>query len=76
MVDVVPQGAWVLYHINKDEGDETLPFLVFRRHTVYAIFLKYSKEDRLSSSHLGIRNILSMFAIYHILLHKTLPGAI
>ena len=59
MVDVVPQGAWVLYHINKDEGDESLPFLVFRRHTVYSILLKYSKEDRLSSSHLGIRNIPS-----------------
>ena len=23
MVDVILQGAWVLYRINKDEGDET-----------------------------------------------------
>ena len=27
MVDVVLQNAWVLYHINKDEGDESLPLL-------------------------------------------------
>ena len=72
MLDVVPQGAWVLYHINKDEGDETLPFLVFRRHTVYAIFLKYSKEDRLSSSHLGIR-IIPSDVCYD---ETKLPGAI
>ena len=58
MVDVL-QGARVLYRINKDEGDESLPFLVFWRHTVNAIFLKYSKEARLSSSHVGIRNIPS-----------------
>ena len=25
--DVVLQNAWVLYHINKDEGDESLPLL-------------------------------------------------
>ena len=54
MVDVVPQGAWVLYRINKDKGDESLPFVVFRRHIGNAIFLKYSKENRLSSSHVGI----------------------
>ena len=59
MVDVVLQGARVLYCINKDEGDESLPFLVFWRHIVNAIFLKYSKEGRLSSSHVGIRNIPS-----------------
>ena len=29
MVDVVPHGAWVLYLVNKDEGDESLPFIVF-----------------------------------------------
>ena len=58
-VDVVLQGAWVLYRVNKDEGDEFLPFLVFRRHIVNAIFLKYSKEGRLFSSHVGIRNIPS-----------------
>ena len=27
MVDVVLQNAWVLYHINKDEGDESLSLL-------------------------------------------------
>ena len=57
MVDVVIQGAWVLYRINKDKGDDSLPLLAFRRHVVTVFFLKYSKEGRLSSSHLGIRNI-------------------
>ena len=59
MVDVVIQGAWVLYRINRDKGDESLPLLAFRRHVVNVIFLKYSKEDRLFSSHVGIRNISS-----------------
>ena len=59
MVDVVIQGAWLLYRINKDKVDESLPLLGFRRNVVNVIFLKYSKEDRLSSSHLGIRNIRS-----------------
>ena len=27
LVDVVLQSAWVLYHINKDESDESLPLL-------------------------------------------------
>ena len=54
MVDVVFQGAWVLYRVNKEEGDESLLFLVFRRNIVNAIFLKYSKEGRLSLSHVGI----------------------
>ena len=59
MVDVVTQGVWVLYRINKDEGDQSLFFLAFRRDIVNAFFLKYSKEDRLSSSNVGIRNISS-----------------
>ena len=59
MVDVVLQGAWVLYFVNNDEGDEPMPLLVFWRHIVDAFFLKYSKEGRLSSSHAGIRNIRS-----------------
>ena len=59
MVDVVLQRAWVFYRIKKDEGDESLPLLVFRRHSVNAVFLKYSKKGRLSSSHVGIRNIPS-----------------
>ena len=59
MVDAVIQGAWVLYHKYKGKGDESLPLLAFRRHVVNVIFLKYSKEGRLSSSHLEIRNIPS-----------------
>ena len=46
MIDVVLQVVWILYRINKDEGDESLPLLVIRRDTVNAIFLKYSKEGR------------------------------
>ena len=38
---------------------ESLPLLAFRRDVVNAIFLKYSKESRPSSSHLGIRNVPS-----------------
>ena len=57
MVDVVLQGGRVLYRINKDEGDESLPFLIFLRYIVNAIFMKHSKEDRLSSSHVGNRDI-------------------
>ena len=59
MVDVVIQGAWVLYRIDNDKGNESLPLLAFRRHFVNVIFLKHSKEGRLSASHLGIRNIPS-----------------
>ena len=51
--------AWILYQINKDEGYESLPFLVFWRHIVNAICLKYPKESRLSSNHVGIRHIPS-----------------
>ena len=56
MVDVILQIAWVWFRVNIDEGDESLPFLAFRRHIVNSILLKYSKEGRLSSSHVGIRN--------------------
>ena len=59
MVDVVLQGVLVLYCIDKDEGDESLRLLAFRKDVVNAIFLKYSKEGTLSSSHAGIRNIPS-----------------
>ena len=34
--------------LRKYESHEYLPFLLFRRHIVNAIFLKYSKEGRLS----------------------------
>ena len=50
---------WVLYRINKDEGDESQLLLAFRRDVANAFFFKYSKEGRLSSSHVGIRNIPS-----------------
>ena len=59
MADVIIQGAWVLYPINKDKDNESLSLLDFRRHAVNVSFLKYSKEGRLSSSHLGILNIAS-----------------
>ena len=45
--------------ISKDEGDVSLPLLAFRRDVVNAIFLKYSKEGRLSTSQVGIQNIPS-----------------
>ena len=61
MVDVVLQGAWILYRINRDEGDDFLPLLGFRR---LATFLKYSKKGRLSSTHVGIRNIPSEDVFY------------
>ena len=59
MVDAVIQRAWVLYLINKEKDDDSFPLITFWRHVVNVIFLKYSKEDRLSSSHIGIRNIPS-----------------
>ena len=58
-VDVVHQGVWVLYRIN-NEDDECLPLLSFWRDVVDAIFMKHSKEGRLSSSHVGVRNIPSV----------------
>ena len=58
MVDVVLQNVWVLYRINKDQYDESLPLLAFRRHVVNGIFLKF-KGRRSSSSHVGIRNVPS-----------------
>ena len=63
MVDVVLQSAWILYHIAKDEGDESLP-VPAKRDVVNAIFLKYSKEGRSSSSHEIIQNIPSDACYY------------
>ena len=45
--------------LTKMKAMSPLPFLVFWKHIVNAIFLKYSKEGRLSSSHVGSRNIPS-----------------
>ena len=43
----------------QDKGDESLPLLAFRRDVVNAIFVEYSKEGKLSPSHIGVRNIPS-----------------
>ena len=59
MLDVFLQGAWVLHCMNQDKGDESLPLLAFRRDVVNEIYLEYSKEGKLSPSHIGIRNIPS-----------------
>ena len=59
MVDVVILGACVLYRINKDKSNGSLPLVAFRKYVVNVNFLKYSKEIRFSSSYLGIRNIPS-----------------
>ena len=56
MVDVFLQDVWLMYRINKDEDDESLPLLGFWRDVVDAIILKYSKEGRFSSSQAEIRN--------------------
>ena len=40
VIDVALQGAWLLYRIKKDEGDESLPLLAFQRHVVNGIFLR------------------------------------
>ena len=59
MVDDILQIVWVLYRISKDEYNEPLPLLSFRRDFINVVFLKYSKEGRSSSSHVGIRNVPS-----------------
>ena len=48
MVDVVIQDASVLYRVNEDKGDDSLPLVAIWRHFVNVIFLKYSTEDRFS----------------------------
>ena len=35
MLDVVLQNAWVLYHINKDEVDESLPPQAFNFSDIF-----------------------------------------
>ena len=51
--------VWVLYHINKVWW--VYAFSSFWRDVANAIFLKYSKEGRVSSSHIRIWNISSDF---------------
>ena len=69
MVDVVLQNTWVLYHINIDEEDESLPLLVFWGDVATAIFMKYSKEGRLSLN--PVEN-MKCFVRYPLWWHKTL----
>ena len=64
-VDVVFQGVWILYRINKDEGDESLPLLAFLSQVVNVNFLKYSKEGKLCSRYLWIQNIPSDVCYYY-----------
>ena len=51
------------YCIIVTRSDESMPFLAFERDVANAIFLKYSKEGRVSSSHIRIRNISSDFCL-------------
>ena len=44
MVEVVLQGAWVLYCINQENGDDSLPLLVFRQDVVYAVLRNIQKK--------------------------------
>ena len=57
LLDVVIQNVWMLYCINKDKGDESVPRLAFERDVVNAISLKNLKGA--FSSHVEIRNVLS-----------------
>ena len=59
ILDVVLQSVWVLYRINKDEADESVVLVAFRRHVANAFFLKHSEEDRLSSNHVESGNMPS-----------------
>ena len=53
MVDIFLQGERILYRVNRDEGDDRL-CLSYLIYPLNAIFQKYSKEGRSSSSHVGI----------------------
>ena len=59
MVNGILQNGRVLYRMKNDDGDKSLLRLGLSRGAVNAISLKYSKEGRSSSSHAGIRNVLS-----------------
>ena len=45
IVDVVLHDVWVLYRIDKEKDNGSLPLLAFPRDAVNAIFLKNSKEE-------------------------------
>ena len=48
-----------IVRINKDEADESVVLVAFRRHVANAFFLKHSEEDRLSSNHVESGNMPS-----------------
>ena len=70
--DVVIQGAWIFYRINKDKSDESLPLLTFRRRC----------QCNFSEIFKGKQIILDPFrnsrypTRYLLWWHKTLAGAI
>ena len=49
----------MLYRVNENADDESLPLLAFQRNAVSSIFLKYSEEGRSSSRHVGIQVVHS-----------------
>ena len=48
MIDVVLQNAWVLYDINKDEGDESLPLLACNFSKIFKKKKKIRMSHRMS----------------------------
>ena len=64
-------GAWVLYRVNKDEGDKSLPFLIFRRHCQYNFSDIFKGRQIIPEP---CRN--SKYPIRYLWWHKTIPGAI
>ena len=47
LVDVILQGMWVLYRINKGEDNETLSRLVFRRDVANTFFSEIFKGKQI-----------------------------
>ena len=66
MVDVVIQGVWVLYRIDKDKGDESLPLLAFQKQCCqynYSEMLTFDCESIDSKIHeLVLLNLSCEFA--------------
>ena len=71
-VDVVVQGVYCIV-LTKMKAMSLL-FIAFWRDVVNAIFLKYSKEGRLSANYVGIWNISSNISL--LWWQKTLPDGI
>ena len=68
MVAVVIQGARVLYRINKDEGDESLPFYSFLKTYCPCNFSETFKERQIILEPCSIRNIPS-YVFYDVTEH-------